>query len=165
MTRWIRQSLMLPVGMALLGAALYPGAAGAASDHCFYKGTMFSDGAMFCQTGAQFRCKNGDWKSTGSPCTSEDSPRVSRTCALSGISYSTGSASCQDGTQYRCEDGTWRSLGTACTVGDAPIRAVPSGRTCLYEGATVSTNSTICKSGQTFLCSDGEWVNLGTQCR
>ena len=157
--------LVIPFGAAVAGMlACVPGGAQAASEHCFYKGTMFSDGAMSCQTGAQFRCKAGDWKATGSACTDEK-VTSSRTCMLNDISYATGAASCQAGTQYRCEDGTWQSLGVACPVGDSPVRAVPRGATCEYAGATVASASTICKAGTTFLCSDGAWTNLGTQCR
>lgn len=154
------------VTMAAVGLLLATGCItrnAVAGDHCFYKGTMFSDGAAACQSGTQYRCNDGNWKSLSVACT--DTPRPSRSCDYDGISFSTGSASCQAGSQFRCEDGSWRSLGMPCTVGDSPIRVVPSGRTCMYEGATVSNGSTICRSSSTFLCSDGEWVNLGTACR
>ena len=29
-----------------------------AGDHCFYKGTMFSDGSANCQSGTQYRCRS-----------------------------------------------------------------------------------------------------------
>ena len=164
MKRTLR-SLTLPLGAALVGAVVCVGAAQAASDHCFYKGTMSSDGALSCQSGAQFRCKDGDWVSLGAPCTPEERAATSAPCDFAGIKYSTGAASCQNGTQFRCEDGSWNSLAVPCTVGDAPVRATKGDRTCMYEGATVGSNSTICKAGSTFLCSDGEWVNLGTKCR
>jgi hypothetical protein len=135
-----------------------------AGDHCFFKGTMYSDGAAACQSGTQYRCDDGDWKSLSVAC-KDGSLTVSRSCEFGGVSYSTGSASCQSGTQYRCEDGRWASLGITCPVADAPIRVVPSGRTCMFDGATVASNSTICRSGSTFLCSDGEWVNIGTRCQ
>ena len=134
------------------------------NEHCFYRGTMYSEGSEACQAGTEFRCQDGDWRSLATTC--GDSPRVaSRTCEFDGISFSTGSASCQGGSQYRCEDGVWRSIGMNCTLGDSPLRIVPSGRTCMFDGATVANSSTVCKSGTTFLCSDGEWVNLGTLCR
>jgi hypothetical protein len=165
MNRRIMRRMLLPFGAALAGViACVPGSARAANDNCFFKGSMYSDGAMSCQTGAQFRCKDGDWKATGTTCT-DDSRTAARSCERNGISYSTGAASCQNGTQYRCEDGAWRSLDTACPVADSPVRAVPDTRTCMYEGATVASNSTICKGGTTFLCSGGEWTNLGTLCR
>jgi hypothetical protein len=165
MNRRIMRRMLLPFCAALAGVlACVPGSARAANDHCFYKGSMFSDGAMSCQTGAQFRCKDGDWKATGSNC-AQETTTASRSCVRDGISYPTGAGSCQNGTQYRCEDGAWSSLETACSVGDSPIRAVPDTRTCMYEGATVASNSTICKGGTTFLCSGGEWTNLGTLCR
>jgi hypothetical protein len=161
MKRRFTPAVAVLAAMTMVGFA--PRIAAAGTDDCFYKGTMFSDGAQACQQGALFRCKNGDWKSQGSACT-ESAPTASRRCELTGISYPTGSASCQNGSQYRCEDGAWRNLGTACP-GDVAVRVVPGDKTCMYEGATVGSNSTICKSGTTFLCSDGEWQNLGTLCR
>jgi hypothetical protein len=148
--------------------AITAGCAGraAAGDGCTYKGRSYSDGAAACQSGTQYRCDDGDWKSLKIACGDEHPERLSmRACELGGITYSSGSASCQAGTQHRCEDGVWQSLGTACVVGDAPIRAVPGLRTCMFNDATVASNSTICKSGSTFLCSDGNWINLGTACR
>jgi len=165
MNRRIMRQILLPFGAALAGVLVcVPGSAGAASDHCFYKGSMSSDGAMSCQNSVQFKCDDGEWKPTGSPCT--DEPKTaSRSCERDGISYATGAASCQSGVQFRCEDGTWQNLNTACPVADSPVKAVPDTRTCMYEGATVASNSTICKGGTTFLCSGGEWTNLGTLCR
>jgi hypothetical protein len=139
--------------------------AAAASDPCFYRGTMFSDGAKACQSGKLFKCDDGEWKASREVCEDTSPMKLSRACDFGGVSYSTGSASCQEGTQYRCEDGTWRRLGMTCPVADAPIRVIPSGRTCMFDGATVANNSTICRSESTYLCSDGAWVNLGTQCR
>jgi hypothetical protein len=154
--------VLLGIGLAgVIGCAAHRAQAG---EHCFYKGTMFSDGAAVCQTGMLYRCDEGDWRSLGSTC-KDSSVALSRTCQFGGISYSTGAASCQAGNQFRCEDGIWQSLGVACAVGDSPIRVLPSGRTCMFGEATVANNSTICKSGTTFLCSDGEWINLGTLCR
>ena len=147
-----------------LGFLLGCGAHVMAGDHCFYRGTMFSDGAAACQAGAQYRCHDGDWRSLGSACT-DSAMAPSKACDYGSVSYSSGSASCQNGMQYRCEDGRWARTDATCPVGDAPIRTVPSGRTCMFDGATVSNNSTICRSGSTFLCSDGEWTNLGTACR
>jgi hypothetical protein len=130
----ILRRVTLPLGAALFGALTCAGSAQAANDHCFYKGTMSSDGAMSCQTGAQFRCKDGDWKATGLPCTPEEKVAASKPCTFSGISYSTGAASCQNGTQFHCEDGAWTSLAVPCTVGDSPIRAATGDRTCMYAG-------------------------------
>jgi hypothetical protein len=161
MKRTIVGNLVAGVALALLGFGAHRAMAG---DHCFYKGTMFSDGAAACQQGTQYRCNDGDWKRLGVSC-QDERPSPSRACDFKGVSYSTGSASCQGGTQYRCEDGRWSSLGVTCPVGDSPIRVIPEGRTCMFDSATVANNSTICRSGSTFLCSDGEWVNIGTQCR
>jgi hypothetical protein len=152
------------VASALLLGAVTAGSA-LAGDHCFYRGTMYSDGAANCQEGHKFRCDDGDWKKQDGACEGEQMAGPSRTCEFEGIAFSTGSASCQSGTQYRCEDGSWRNIHTSCTVGDAPMKVTPSGRTCMYEGATVSSGSTICRGGDTFLCNNGDWSNLGTACR
>src|SRR5512140_1804344 len=88
---------MLVVG--LLGCSAHSALGG--DDHCFYKGTMFSDGAAACQSGTQYRCDDGEWKALGVSCTI-GSLTQSRACEFAGISFSTGSASCQGGTQYRC---------------------------------------------------------------
>lgn len=136
-----------------------------AGDHCFYRGTMFSDGAGSCQAGTQYRCSDGEWSALGVSC-NDGAQVASRACQYGGISFSTGSASCQAGMQYRCEDGSWRSLSTPCTLGDSPVvKVVPGGRTCMFDTVTVASSSTICKSGTTYLCNDGEWVNMGTLCR
>src|SRR5678815_1482033 len=87
----------------------------AGDDPCFYKGTMYSEGAASCQGTMQYKCDDGAWSSTKMPC--QSSPvAASRPCSFDGISFSTGAASCQSGTQYRCEDGTWRSIARPCTV-------------------------------------------------
>jgi hypothetical protein len=135
-----------------------------AADPCFFKGTMFSNGAASCQSGTQFRCDDGEWISAGGACT-DKRVQLSKNCTFEGISYSTGAASCQTGTQFRCEDGSWRTLGVPCSAGDSPVKIYPDGRTCMFDGATVSSNSTICRSGSTYVCSNGEWINLGTLCR
>jgi hypothetical protein len=161
--RTIVGNVVVAVAFALLGGSTRW--AIAAGDHCFYKGSMFSDGAAACQAGQQYRCDDGDWKKQHTACVEDERPAPSRACDFKGVAYSTGSASCQGGTQYRCEDGRWSSLGITCPVGDSPIRVVPEGRTCMFDGATVANNSTICRSGSTYLCTDGEWLNVGTLCR
>jgi len=147
--------------LVVLGLCVEPATAG---DRCFFRGTMYSDGAAACQSGTQYRCTDGDWKALGVACEDEAS-KPSRSCMLDGVSYSTGSASCQEGSQHRCEDGVWRRLSLTCGAADSPIRVVPDGRTCMFDGATVASNSTICRSGSTYLCTDGAWVNIGTLCR
>jgi hypothetical protein len=151
----------------MLGAGCLGGSAALAlnDDPCFFKGTIYSEGATSCQNESQFKCDDGEWEALGVTCKSER-VAASRPCSYDGISYSTGSASCQAGTQFRCEDGTWRSLASPCTVlSGNTVRVVPQGDTCMYESATVASGSTICKSSSTFLCNDGQWVNLGTACR
>lgn len=161
--QWIGGMLAFAFGTLALLACAAPAAAG--DDNCFYKGTMYSEGATSCQTGKTFKCDDGKWEDTDKTCQESQPMRTSKACEFGGVSYSTGSAKCQDGTQYRCEDGEWHRLDETCPVADAPMRIVPSGKTCMYEGATVAHNSTICRSGSTFLCNDGEWTNLGTLCR
>jgi hypothetical protein len=161
MTRIVLRETLGVLTFALLGCAVQHAVA---ADHCFYKGTMFSDGATTCQTGTQYRCNDGDWKSLSVACR-DSAVKSSKTCEFDGVSYSTGSASCQSGTQFRCEDGQWASLAITCPVGDSPIRVTPGGRTCMFDGATVAHNSTICRSGSTFLCNNGDWVNIGTRCQ
>ena len=156
------------IGGAAVGLAFLLGCATSrmaiAGDHCFFKGTMYSHGAASCQSGAQYRCDEGEWATTGMPCKSE-TVAMSRTCQYDGITFSSGAASCQAGTQFRCEDGDWKSLGVSCKVLSSNVVRPAGGDTCMYQGATVSSSSTICKDNSTFLCSDGEWVNLGTLCR
>jgi|RhiMetdeSRZDD1v2_1073273.scaffolds.fasta_scaffold454124_2 hypothetical protein len=160
-----RTSIRNGLAALALGTFAFAAPTAIASEHCFYKSTMYSDGAASCQSGTQYRCDDGAWRSLAVPCKDTGPVTMSRPCDFDGVSYSTGSASCQSGTQYRCEDGRWASIGVSCPVGDSPIRAVPSGRTCMFDGATVATNSTICRAGSTFLCSDGEWMNIGTRCQ
>src|SRR5262249_31949557 len=94
----ILRSLTLPLGAALVGALACAGAAQAANDHCFYKGTIYSDGSMSCQTGAQLSCRDGDWRAPGSACVPEEKVAPPKPCTFSGIRHSTGAASCQTGT-------------------------------------------------------------------
>jgi hypothetical protein len=35
---------------------------------CIYAAVNFSDGAVSCQSGRQFRCSNGTWQDLGMPC-------------------------------------------------------------------------------------------------
>ena len=91
----------------------------AAADDCLYKGTKYSEGAASCQTGVQFRCEDGEWKSVGVAC-SDGSVASARNCQFGGVTYPTGSASCQGGNQYRCDDGAWASLGVGCPAADSP---------------------------------------------
>lgn len=35
---------------------------------CVYSGVNFSNGAVSCQSGQQFRCSDGDWKPLDLPC-------------------------------------------------------------------------------------------------
>jgi len=44
-----------------------------AGDDCSYDGTKYSDGALSCQAGKQYKCDDGEWKSKGERCTSAKS--------------------------------------------------------------------------------------------
>jgi hypothetical protein len=165
MKRTILRNALAVFGVALLG---FGAQRALAADHCFYKGTMYSDGAAACQTGAQYRCEDGDWKALGVACRDAapaPAQPLAEACHFGGVTYASGSASCQGGMQYMCDDGAWTGLGTSCPLADSPIRVIPEGRTCMFEDATVAHNSTVCRHGTTFLCSNGEWVSVGTKCR
>lgn len=138
--------------------------AAVADDGCSFGGTDYSHGATTCQTGTQYRCDDGEWRSLGVQCKPGGD---TTTCEYLGTPYSPGSIGCQSGIQYRCDAGAWTSLGTACVVPVAPAASdAPRGtRTCMLEGSTVGSSSTVCKSGLTYVCEDGEWRNLGTPCR
>lgn len=148
----------------IYGRSSRPETVTATNGSCFNKGTMYSDGAVSCQEGSQYKCSGGEWESLGTNCAAQPIA-ASRTCQFAGVTFATGAASCQAGTQYRCEDGIWRSLAISCPGVEPSVRIVPGGRTCMFSDVTVATNSTVCRSGTTFLCNDGEWVNLGTLCR
>jgi hypothetical protein len=162
MKRTVLRRALAVLGVAFLGGSVQRAMA---ADHCFYKGTTYSDGAAACQTGAQYRCEDGAWKALGVACRGEVAVAPPTSCQFGGVAYASGSASCQSGTQYMCDDGAWTRLGISCPLADSPIRVLPEGRTCLFEDATVAHNSTVCRRGTTFLCSNGEWVSVGTKCR
>jgi len=149
----------------LFGAVLTVGTATCAvakNDACRFEGTAYSHGATVCQSGTQFRCDDGDWKSLALACTAKDL----NACDFNGSSYASGAISCQAGTQYRCDAGNWRNIGGVCQPDLAAPRVIePVGRTCMLEGSTVSSKSTVCKSGIMYACDDGDWRNLGVPCR
>jgi hypothetical protein len=43
-------------------------AAGATAPSCTYASRSYSAGAMSCQEGREFRCTNGAWERTETPC-------------------------------------------------------------------------------------------------
>ena len=45
-----------------------------AINDCLYSGVNFSDGAVSCQSGHQFRCSDGDWQSLDLPCATPSPP-------------------------------------------------------------------------------------------
>ncbi len=154
------------IGLAAGLALSFAGAAGA-HGKCSYQGTAYSEGATACQSGVQYRCDDGEWKSLSVQCPKEKVSSLD--CELNGNKYAAGSSSCQSGMKYRCDTGKWISLDTACVAGDAPRVApvpVPAiGKTCMLDGSTVSHASTVCKSGTMFMCDNGEWRNIGTPCQ
>ena len=64
MNRIIRLLFLLVPGCA---AVLTTDACFAISD-CVYSGVSFSDGAVSCQSGYQFRCSDGAWEALDLPC-------------------------------------------------------------------------------------------------
>src|SRR5262249_25857048 len=135
----------------------------ASRDSCRFEGTTYSHGSTACQSGTQFRCDDGDWKTLGVACPAGNPS----TCTYNGTAYSLGSSSCQSGTEYRCDGGKWTSLALARPPEPvAPPRVVPAPlKPCRMEGSPVSHASTVCRSGVMFMCDDGDWKNLGTACR
>ncbi|MBJ6724412.1 hypothetical protein [Geomesophilobacter sediminis] len=53
---------------AVLWLTLLPVPAAHAVSDCVYGGTNFSDGALACQSGFQFRCSNGTWEGLDLTC-------------------------------------------------------------------------------------------------
>ena len=69
----LKRSLIL---VSVVGVALALGAQpriARAGDDCSYDGTKYSDGALSCQAGKQYKCDDGEWKSKGERCTSAKS--------------------------------------------------------------------------------------------
>jgi hypothetical protein len=58
---------------SLVLCALVVGAASvAAAAPCLYGGHEFSESAVSCQNGRQFRCSSGRWEAVGTECSDED---------------------------------------------------------------------------------------------
>lgn len=124
---------------------------------CAYNGQAYSEGISVCQSGTQYRCGAGTWRTVGA-CT----PLSPLPCAAGGTSYADGATRCEGGTQFLCERGQWRSVGAVCpSEGVSALRSPP---TCVVGGATVADGSSICREGTAYRCSYGQWVNLGTAC-
>jgi hypothetical protein len=62
--RWIVVTFIAGVGLAA--------AADAAGKPCSFALRSFSDGAVSCQGGRQFRCADGAWQNVGTACADED---------------------------------------------------------------------------------------------
>jgi hypothetical protein len=127
---------------------------------CIYGGQEYSDGSAICQSGTQYVCEVGGWRSLGLVC---NDPGGRPTCDLNGTAYASGSTRCERGTQFVCETGLWRNVGTACVSDSTSAQRSP--RTCMFGGATVMNGSSICRDGTTLRCNDGEWASDGTPCR
>jgi hypothetical protein len=87
---------------------LHGGGACYAISDCVYAGGNFSDGALSCQSGSQFRCSDGDWVPLELPCATPPPPAVVNpaTCACTDIEMSTcdqlGQACCVSMEGGRC---------------------------------------------------------------
>jgi hypothetical protein len=85
--------------------------------HCPYGGQGYSDGALLCQSGRQYRCEAGVWRSLAFACPPNDATasRWLRTCLLGDATVASGSQICRNGTTFRCADGAWVNVGTECS--------------------------------------------------
>ena len=45
-----------------------PAAGGTVAGGCTWNSVVYSDGALSCQAGQQFRCSNGTWNQAGGTC-------------------------------------------------------------------------------------------------
>lgn len=136
--------------------------------NCSYDGMVYGQEARSCQPSqySQYRCDDGQWKSTGVDCAGSVAPVASaRSCELSGYAYANGSASCQAGTEYTCENGVWRSQRVPCAAGDAPYTGTRVGRSCMFGNVVEANDATICRGDTLYQCRDGDWVSLATACR
>ena len=84
---------------------------------CPYNGQGYSDGALLCRSGTQYRCEAGAWRSLGFACPSNDTTASgwARTCLVGDATVANGSRICRNGTTFRCADGEWVNIGTACS--------------------------------------------------
>jgi hypothetical protein len=86
---------------------------------CRYNDSTYSHGSTACQSGTQYRCDDGAWRSLAVACTggSDGAARMApdeRTCMYNGATVATQSTICKSGITFLCEDGEWRNLGSAC---------------------------------------------------
>jgi hypothetical protein len=84
---------------------------------CSYNEQRYSEGASLCQSGAQYRCDRGTWRSLGLACGSDKATTFlpARTCLFGGASMANGSSICRRGSTLRCVDGEWVNVGTECS--------------------------------------------------
>ena len=126
---------------------------------CSYNGETYGDGMTLCQTGTQYRCENGSWRSLGHGC----GVAADLSCVHDGMSYSDGAARCDNSVRFVCDNGRWQYVNRGCghdvTAADSPAQS------CVFGDATIAHGYSICREGVTFRCSDGAWLNLGTACR
>ena len=95
-TRW---------SMMCAAALLAASTAGAADETCSYGGKSYSDGGQACQSGGVYRCDDGEWKATGTPCPASTgaapvaAPRGTRTCMYQNATVASGSSICKAGSR------------------------------------------------------------------
>lgn len=88
--------------------------------NCAYNGREYSDGAVVCQNGAEYRCDEGRWEPLGSSCSREDGaqhgwssePLVGCTTEMSRTKVSQEGAFCE------------------CVGSDSPALEHPAGSPC-----------------------------------
>ncbi|MBP1687559.1 MAG: hypothetical protein H6Q33_3702 [Deltaproteobacteria bacterium] len=95
----------------------YPSVFG--NDGCRYQDSTYSHDSTVCQSGTQYRCDDGQWRSLAVACTGggDGATRTApagRACLYNGATVATQSTICRSGTTFRCEDGEWRNLGSTC---------------------------------------------------
>ena len=83
---------------------------------CVYRGQNYSQGESVCESGTQYRCESGTWRSFGPTCASDGAtlPPWPQDCLLDDARVASGSSICRDGTTFRCVDGHWMNVRTAC---------------------------------------------------
>ena len=83
---------------------------------CTYGGRSYAEGASVCESGTQYRCESGTWRSFGPTCASDGAtlPPWPQDCLLDDARVASGSSICRDGTTFRCVDGHWMNVRTAC---------------------------------------------------
>ncbi len=166
--QWARHTLLRIsfVGMLVVSGVLgfAHGATRVFADGaCNYEGADYLNGSQVCQSGAQYRCEYGTWKTLEGPCALQP-VRSQRWCEYEGQSYASGAISCQALRPHRCDDGEWFSIGGRCSGPNGAVQSPPEAQGCAYAGAQFQPSSSRCKGGISFVCQLGRWVDMQMPC-